>query len=864
MRICILAFLATLAWFGEARSQAVYWNFGIGSVEAGYSLARSEPIGYKIHFVGIGPSAASEKLAACIRDATIAIGEATQSPLDRDIKDITATIRYLSNERTSITKETIAAGIRSEMDKTAQLVAKSELDFRRRVTANCPREQGLNEVRLGIVNRICMKSAPESCIPRRPNDHRTTRYAKLYEWMRAAGVQAPVNEIVQLVASDGKAAPIKPDLRDRTYLDAWAPEEMQRQFEVGRQILRSQGLKYNYYALKAIEIDRKVAIQLLDGIDHPIFIIDALTDRGGVPLIASNETARTRLKECVLYRGKNSLSDIASCSGYSVSTEIVSSCLSGGKCVVDLSTTTSRLALALPATFPASNVDYKYDLPRIIGGGTFSQFESAARQCASTSPTQAAMGVCMLASQTQGPNRTAVDCISVRGFKGSSNCVAGLLPATNEGRIARCLLEAKDSRSRLLCAAAANSPEAARALECYRLGGSATQIASCVAASNLPPEIQQALSCSSSGADYKAVGGCLVARAVPGELGRLGGCAATSGGNYVGIAGCMAGGGLTPEQQILLQCATQSADLTSFAVCTGGQLLMREWGKCQDSGFGDGECFGESNDIRKLSRNLGLGDLDGNTVVGQFLSEGLDNTKSYVASAEKLLKDIGRELENAGEVVTSVVGAVADVNAHAEAVKSCLEKPLECGPPGPPDTGVIPKPQGPFEWPPKPKPPWELPGLSFSTTLGEKVDGNAAQAPLPANPCDTGKSGVPKFISGVMNPNIQGIINLNKHNQVIDVTEALRTGYVATRPNYLQIDQHPRKNTGLDMIRGEEECDKLKPSPMPTYNTPELYFPGYERPVDYRALRDAVIVGGRDAPSGVGGYARGALLPPVR
>lgn len=67
-------------------------------------------------------------------------------------------------------------------------------------------------------------------------------------------------------------------------------------------------------------------------------------------------------------------------------------------------------------------------------------------------------------------------------------------------------------------------------------------------------------------------------------------------GSYVQMGVCAAGGGLTPEQQVLVQCAiTSGGQPYVMAGCVGTQLTANEIQKCFDQGIGGRGCFGDNN-----------------------------------------------------------------------------------------------------------------------------------------------------------------------------------------------------------------------------------------------------------------------------
>lgn len=99
--------------------------------------------------------------------------------------------------------------------------------------------------------------------------------------------------------------------------------------------------------------------------------------------------------------------------------------------------------------------------------------------------------------------------------------------------------------------------------------------------------------------------------------------------DYSAAAACGLAKDLTPEQQIALSCAVKTGgNPKAFLICTGGQLLAREIGKCWQNGIAteDG-CFGPNNDIRKFADGI---DDRMRTALGE---------NSEVYKAYKLYKD---------------------------------------------------------------------------------------------------------------------------------------------------------------------------------------------------------------------------------
>jgi hypothetical protein len=91
-----------------------------------------------------------------------------------------------------------------------------------------------------------------------------------------------------------------------------------------------------------------------------------------------------------------------------------------------------------------------------------------------------------------------------------------------------------------------------------------------------------------------------------GEAQRIAACYAEAQWVPAAIAVCLASPQLTQDQRIFLECAAQAnGSLHATAVCTGGKLAMKELGNCRGKRFGEGDCFNENNELRKLARAFG-------------------------------------------------------------------------------------------------------------------------------------------------------------------------------------------------------------------------------------------------------------------
>lgn len=411
-----------------------------------------------------------------------------------------------------------------------------------------------------------------------------------------------------------------------------------------------------------------------------------------------DEFARTRIAECAKVRGVVDLAAASDCTGYKLDIGAFEECLGGGKCRPDLGSKV-RVEMLLNE-FPLSGKDLltSWAAPRMNLGAQLKDYETAGKKCQEKKLDAPAATLC-LTRELAGPKERATldcaqaalnksdaaraealkDCVTsqVAGFEGISQCmksahkdglmtcavVAGL--SKQDQKKAECLFNEKKSvTEKAVCVAGVDgsAAELLRAQKCLE-GTNKDHMgtAVCIMGDRLPKEAQAVYECAQQLSTWEAGVGCVVSQNIGGDAGRLARCAIASGGDVGATAACAVGPQLTPEQQIALQCAMQSPDLTTFAVCTGGQLTLREYTKCKDKKFGENECFGPDNELRKFSRNVLGMDIHEGTVVGQALNLQLDVIKGQVA----LLEAGVAALSDAANAIGSFAQGLGDALSRA-------------------------------------------------------------------------------------------------------------------------------------------------------------------------------------------------------
>lgn len=410
----------------------------------------------------------------------------------------------------------------------------------------------------------------------------------------------------------------------------------------------------------------------------------------------SDEFARSRIHECVKVRGITDLQAASACAGYALDVDAFEGCLGEGFCRPTLqgSIRVEMLLSELPLT--GEELLKQWAAPRMNLGKDFKAYADAGRKCRASYPKNPEAATLCLTRELAGTKeKQTIDCaVTALGKAGAareaalqdcvasqSTTIAGLsqcLKGAKTGDLmtcavvgglgeedrkkAACLFDGKKTtEEKAGCVASGDAKELWRARECLNSGKDNLGKAVCVMGDRLPKEAQDAYACAQQSSTWEAGVGCIAAQNLGGDGGRLARCAIASGGDLAGTAACAVSPGLTPEQQIALQCAMQSPDLTTFAICTGGQLTLREYIKCQEKKLGEDECFGEGNELRKFSRNVLGMDIHSDTVLGQALNLQLDMVKAQVA----LLEATVAALQDAGNKIGAFAQGLGDALGRA-------------------------------------------------------------------------------------------------------------------------------------------------------------------------------------------------------
>jgi hypothetical protein len=569
--------------------------------------------------------------------------------------------------------------------------------------------------KLALVSKLCTAGYARSCsrpafLDSNAGSLSYHRYAKVFEWAASYGVRN-AGEFAQLNSDGSLGQNLVVEMQLEKHWLTQNATDGQGAFEALAQWARKRGRQIDYAVPRLLDLPKETVYRLTDVLRAPAFAIQDLQDRresNKSLLSISDEIARTRIANCVHFNATRDAEKTGGCSGYKLDTASIAACLGAGRCVPEFREKADPLGLTITTVSDAKGLINASLMPRLkLSNVSYQQFEEKAKKCARDNPrsSKEALHACVLRASLPQNEMKTLNCVQDR-LGDKAHAMSCLVESASGGEANRALMCLKtfptDVKQQALCALRQSLPapvqsaalcfdkfqkdksqqafvtclalpamseDQQRALECLRkYPKDAAQAAMCfgLGEKDVPKELQDGVSCAqSSGSDWRKYGACMASKnvALPGDVGKVVGCAAANGAEPITTAACVADFGLSPEQQILLQCASTSPDPATFAVCTGGQLSLREFAKCQGHRAGDDVCFGPNNEIRKFVANLGLGDIHQDTVVGQLLNFQLDVLKAQVALGENILKDVGRA---GADVLKGVTNIAETVSAAAE------------------------------------------------------------------------------------------------------------------------------------------------------------------------------------------------------
>ena len=206
----------------------------------------------------------------------------------------------------------------------------------------------------------------------------------------------------------------------------------------------------------------------------------------------------------------------------------------------------------------------------------------------------------MVPSRAQDDPRGAAQACQARipaGVQAFVGCWANQMMSPPQQRIVRCYTQSATLVEFAVCALGVQpNRDQFNALGCVaQSGGDEVEFAECLGQNYLSLDEQGLIDCYQQSDDVFGFGACMAGRQT-----------------------------LTPEQQVIVQCALQTGgEPISLTTCVGGQLTMNELSKCLSIGIGGRGCFGDNNTATAFVSNAwrgvrsGLGSNNTSTVAGR-------------------------------------------------------------------------------------------------------------------------------------------------------------------------------------------------------------------------------------------------------
>lgn len=639
----------------------VVFQYGLSSALVGRSPAGGT-VGFRHVLLVMVPVTLSPADEQAVRKAVPGIVEA-QATVFRNALDSQQSVTELSSSKASM-EEAVNATLKDSLLLTNSQFIHTVRAIQRGVTVKLPRLAP--SVIVGIAVKPC--DAPQcklDAFATVPGNRSFHRYAKLHEWMKAKsmpGTNQPfildLKSVPENVSDLVGLAPAK-FLTTKANLDkgfSWQQplpaEHLQATFVIAANQARKANSQLSYVSAELVGLSFESSSHLADIFDSAYAAGGRLKSDPAAKLKGiSDEHARARLKECVGLRGTFDAVTAGECAGLKMTDALVSQCMAGKECFPDFGSKVNPGALLATAKSALTNAMATGGaLPR-IGLGSVDEIKTAAASCAAQHKTEDAAAYCLVKSKLSKSSADQIGCIESQGKNGSlgmMRCASAGLSSVQKTQLA-CLESFRNEAKNLaLCTGLASLPPAAqRLVDCASRTGAKVgsletlacasavpgspeaaclsrypkelqKAALCMSAGSLPAPVQAGLACAQQSSSATDFGICMAASQGSGDAQRIAACYLEGQGHPAAIAICLAAPNLTVDQRIALQCAVQTNGAPpAFAACTAGKLATKELINCRGQRFAEGKCFGETNDLRKLSKQLGV-EIGPNSVAAQM------------------------------------------------------------------------------------------------------------------------------------------------------------------------------------------------------------------------------------------------------
>jgi hypothetical protein len=664
---------------GQTPSHKAIFQYGLASVVVGVTPSGT-PIGYRLELLAAipldTPGEEEAHIRSTVRTLTPALGNHLRVSLDAlpGLAQLDMTHPKAGEAASDQLRGFIADRNKQWQSSLAETVHRFNTDVQQ-----ISHQYGAGSV-LAIGLRPC---APPRCKVNRVRGTQAERFGKVYEWLKSYGLtkvgDAYVLDLRDTMSALRVSLPI-----DYGWHADFDKEALRAALVAGANRARKMHEPLPYSAAQLADLPREAVAHIADAFDSASVAAASLrSDPNAILHGISDELGRSRLKECVALRGKFDVSKAADCAGYQQLTpKIIAECIAGGLCMPKFGSRVNLDSIALNAYASISDYAEQAPLPRAVLG-TERQFAAAVEKCNGLSGEQASYCLVKTSLGHDAQTSATFECVeraNGHGLMALADCAGDRVPNAQRAQIACFKHNSGDSPALALCASANSLPQNTQKLiECANdlgksrttysdvvscLGGEKTPelaclekhqddwkaAAACAMGEHVPASVKSALKCAAEHTDSAVgFGLCLVTNEGSGEAQRIAACYVEGQGVPAAVAVCLASNNLTEDQRIVLECAAETNGVAyATAVCVGGKMVMRDMADCHGRNLGEGNCFGEGNEFRKLFKQLGI------PIGPHSLPANVINVQLHIADATA-----GPVLKVGGELIAELAQAGA-------------------------------------------------------------------------------------------------------------------------------------------------------------------------------------------------------------
>jgi hypothetical protein len=631
-----------------ATRKAVY-EYDLASVLVGLSRG---PVGYKFVLLATVPASIDPSEEANIRRSIPTIVRGVTATLQSKIDQLP----QLDFSQVGSKPEDVLKSISSYSDNIKKAMneafSAASQDFNIQFKGLFPKYA--NDSSLAVALRPCAGSA--CSLKQLASNAAKYRFGRFYDWANFRGFKT-VNQ-AYLLNQQGSFVPVVATLdKGHEWHVDFPKSDLQLAFVNAVKRARDSKETLSYTTAELAGLSKEIAAHLANVFDFPYsagtrlasnpngmletLVLGPLSESLALAKLMglSDELGRTRLRDCVRLRGSFDPEEAGKCAGYKVNQHDLVNCLVGGDCMPPFGGEVNMETLLTKPYATLADIAGSTMLPRIQLGKA-DDLVNIANKCRDAGPNDS--GYCLL-KETVGRDKKGaqiLDCIHAAGGRAAAlaNCATAGLPDDQRQKLECFQANSKDAKALALCANRDALPPAAQkmiacASNLKRTASSVAQTASCLGVANASPEaacllkhrdswadaalcisgdktptqVKDAVHCAQTSNNLTGFGVCMVANEASGEAQRIAACYAEAQGVPAAVAVCLASKNLTQDQRIVLQCAAQTNGAPhATAICAGGKMAAKEMMNCKGKKFGEGNCFNENNELRKLSKTLGL------------------------------------------------------------------------------------------------------------------------------------------------------------------------------------------------------------------------------------------------------------------